>query len=393
MLGQHILKKSLNQISEIIDATIEGIVISKNGKCVDCNKSSLDLFGYKKEEIIGKNFLELIAPEYKEVVKGNMAIKSISPYEIQCLKKNGEKFYALARGQDLPSLNLRISTAIDISELKALTNDLENKVEEKTKQLQELNTTLEEKVASQVNELRHKDHLLMDHSKMAALGEMIGNIAHQWRQPLSIISTAATGIKLKKELGVEYDDTMLFQELDAIHENTQYLSRTIDTFRNFLKDKKEYKQIIVQDALNETINLIQATMENNYIKLITNFDQIEPIAINTIGAEFSQVVINILNNAKDVLKDTNIENPWIKIDLATNDDNVIITIEDNGGGISQTAFTHIFEPYFTTKHQSQGTGLGLHMSYKIITESLNGKLYAKNTENGAKFFIELPITS
>lgn len=110
-----------------------------------------------------------------------------------------------------------------------------------------------------------------------------------------------------------------------------------------------------------------------------------------VAQELDQVIINILNNAKDILKDKNIENSWIKLKLSKENGNVIISVEDNGGGIPDNVMPHIFEPYFTTKHQSQGTGLGLHMSYKIVTESLHGNLYAINTLNGAKFYIEFPI--
>lgn len=108
-------------------------------------------------------------------------------------------------------------------------------------------------------------------------------------------------------------------------------------------------------------------------------------------SEFMQVIINILNNAKDVLLERKVNDPWVKINHIFENDSVIITIEDNGGGIKEDILPKIFEPYFTTKHQSQGTGLGLHMSYKIITESMNGNIYAKNTNNGAKFFIKLPL--
>ena len=111
-----------------------------------------------------------------------------------------------------------------------------------------------------------------------------------------------------------------------------------------------------------------------------------------VTGELEQVIINIINNSKDILLEKEVENPWVKLELIEEKDKVIITIEDNGGGIPESVLPKIFNPYFTTKHQSQGTGLGLHMSYKIITESLNGKLYVKNAKEGAKFFIELPLS-
>ncbi|MFK2821934.1 ATP-binding protein [Arcobacter sp. YIC-80] len=231
---------------------------------------------------------------------------------------------------------------------------------------------------------------LLEQAKMASLGEMIGNIAHQWRQPLSLIRTACTGIKFQNEIGV-LTDKLLLEELESIDKSTMYLSETIDTFRNFIKEEKEYKSVILQDRIKETINLLNATLKNNYINLKTNIEQIEPIEIKIIADELSQVIINIINNAKDVFKEREVQDPKIILNLYKEDNRVILTIEDNAGGVPSKVINHIFEPYFTTKHQSQGTGLGLYMSHKIVTESLKGKLFVENTKDGAKFFIELPL--
>ncbi|MEA3353579.1 MAG: CBS domain-containing protein [Campylobacterota bacterium] len=238
------------------------------------------------------------------------------------------------------------------------------------------------------NEL--KDKLLYDQAKMAQMGEMIGNIAHQWRQPLSIITTSASGLQLKKEYDM-LDDEFLNNTLEEIQNSAQYLSSTIDTFREFIKEKKVYKEVILQERINTAVQIVNTTLKNNYIELINCIYEQEPIKIKLVLGELSQVIINIVNNAKDAIIHNGIKKPWIKIDLEKLEGNVILTIEDNGGGIPADVFPHIFKPYFTTKDKTQGTGLGLDMSYKIITESLKGKLYADNTENGVKFFIELPL--
>ena len=251
-------------------------------------------------------------------------------------------------------------------------------------------------MASKIKD-EQKDNLakglqLLEQSKMASMGAMIGNIAHQWRQPLSVISTAASGIIISKE----YDNLTDEQEnkmLEGIIDNTQYLSDTIDTFRDYIKEKKELKEVILQDRLNNAINIVSDSLKNNYIKLINNIDDCESIKITMVVGELSQVVINIINNSKDVLLDNNISEPLIEINLVKNENNIaIITIEDNAGGIPDDILPKIFDPYFTTKHESQGTGLGLHMSKDIIEKHLKGKLYVKNINDGAKFFIELPLT-
>jgi C4-dicarboxylate-specific signal transduction histidine kinase len=137
---------------------------------------------------------------------------------------------------------------------------------------------------------------------------------------------------------------------------------------------------------------MNASLKNHNIDIKTHIEE-TPLQVKIIAQELDQVIINILNNAKDALNERDIQDSWIHIDLHSQDQKIILTIEDNAGGVNETVKTHMFEPYFTTKHKSQGTGLGLHMSYKIVTESFGGNLYMQNTTNGAKFFIEIPLKS
>ena len=240
------------------------------------------------------------------------------------------------------------------------------------------------------DEKLQQQKFIFNQSKIAAMGDMVANIAHQWRQPLSVISTVSTGSKLKKEMNILSDEEFT-ENMEIINTNVQYLSSTIDTFRNFLKEEKIYKEVILQDRIDITLNIYGTAIKNHQINLINNIDYTHPIKIHLVVGELSQVLGNILTNAKDALLERKIEDAWIKLEMEKNDDFVTISVEDNAGGIATQNMPRIFEPYFTTKHSSQGTGLGLHMSYKIITESLNGKLYAQNTQNGAKFFIQLPL--
>ncbi len=255
---------------------------------------------------------------------------------------------------------------------------------EKEKQL------LEYKVQEAVEQNSKKEKQLFEQAKMASMGDMIGNIAHQWRQPLSAITATASGVKVNNELGL-LDKNDISTQMDTIIKKANYLSETINTFRDFIKEKKEKKIVILQERIDNAINIVEATLKDNHIKIIDKIDHSKPIHITLIAGELPQVIINILNNAKDVMIEKNISDRWVKLDLKTTNTKAIITIEDNGGGIPDDIIEHIFEPYFTTKHKSQGTGLGLHMSQHIIRESLNGKLYVQNTQNGAKFFIELPL--
>ncbi len=246
-----------------------------------------------------------------------------------------------------------------------------------------LNNTLQKQ-----NKLQEK--LLFEQQKMVQMGEMIGNIAHQWRQPLSTISVAASGMQLQKDFDTLSDDT--FRELnETITKNVDYLSKTIDTFQNFLKEKKEEKELILEQRIQNSLTIIGSSLKNNYIELINNIDFTKQTPITMFVGELDQVIINIINNAKDALKEKDIKNSWIEVNLTIENNTVIMTIEDNAGGIPIEIKEKIFDEYFTTKESNKGTGLGLYMSNKIIKESFNGKLYVKNTNNGAKFFIEFPL--
>ncbi len=274
--------------------------------------------------------------------------------------------------------------------LQKFNEQLEDTVYEKTIELKQINDSLEDKIKIEVRKNIQQEKQIFESSKMVQMGEMIGNIAHQWRQPLSVISTAASGIKVNYKFGL-LKDKDIPEHMDAIVNSTQFLSETIDTFRNFIKEKKEIKEIELSKRIQDVLNIINASLGNNNIQIQTNLQSIELIKLTMTVGELDQVIINIINNSKDVLVERKIDDAWIKLKVIKSEKKVIITIEDNGGGIDKNILPKIFDPYFTTKHKSQGTGLGLHMSYKIVTDSLNGKIYVENTSFGAKFFIKLPL--
>jgi signal transduction histidine kinase len=254
-------------------------------------------------------------------------------------------------------------------------------------------TILYENLALQVQEEieknKQKDAMLYEQAKIAALGDMIGNTAHQWRQPLSAISLIASSIRVEQEMDL-LDPNQLSDKMNLIVNKSQYLSNTINTFRDFVKNEKVYKQIDVKEEINQAIQIVKTVLDDCNIELINEIEENIELTMNMVSGELQQVIINLVNNAKDVLLENNIINPWVKIHLEHENHILKISIEDNGGGVSEKIKSRIFEPYFTTKHQSQGTGLGLHICYKIIVESMNGSIKLENTQNGANFLIELP---
>lgn len=262
-------------------------------------------------------------------------------------------------------------------------------IKKNTDELEQLNNILDEKVKIEVAKNREKDRQLIEQSRLAGMGEMIGNIAHQWRQPLNALSLVIGNIKDAYDFG-KLDDARLNKAVEKSNMLIQKMSSTIDDFRDFFKPQKEKKEFSIEETVEDTINLLEGSFKHSNIKIEKEFAQNS--TINGFKNEFSQVVLNILNNAKDALVENNIENPLIKIKTSHENGSTCLTIEDNGGGIPDTVIDKIFEPYFTTKEQGKGTGIGLHMSKMIIENHMNGKISVKNGENGAVMTIKINLT-
>jgi signal transduction histidine kinase len=279
--------------------------------------------------------------------------------------------------------------------LNHLNKTLKIKVNEKTKELNEMNKNLEKLVKEKTKELIQKEKILNHQSKMAAMGEMLENIAHQWRQPLSLISTAATGAKIKKDFGT-LSDNDFYETMDMINNSTQHLSTTIDDFRNFFNNDKDVSNFNINQPIEKVLSLINSKLKNRNINVIKNTQDVEVTALIN---EFIQVLINIINNSLDAFEEHNLEKKFIFIDLYKDNNSLILKIKDNAGGIKEELLNRIFEPYFTTKHKSQGTGIGLYMSMEIIKKHMNGDINVSNEEyiydnikcKGAQFKIEIPI--
>ncbi|RXJ76207.1 histidine kinase [Arcobacter sp. F155] len=251
-------------------------------------------------------------------------------------------------------------------------------------------------IKEHLEEITNQQNILAQQSKMAAIGTMIGNIAHQWRQPLSLISTAATGMKLKREIG-DLSDKEFNDNLEYINQSTQYLSKTIDDFRNFFSTNKVKKEFTIDEAFENTFNLIKVQFKNHQIEVIKDISDTQIYGIQT---ELVQVLINILNNSRDeLIKISNEQRKLIFIKTFEKDEHLIIEILDNAGGIKKETLEHVFEPYFTTKGPAQGTGIGLYMSQEIIVKHMHGQILMENSTynyedkdyTGVKTIIKLNI--
>ncbi|RXJ77613.1 hypothetical protein CRV03_05120 [Arcobacter sp. F155] len=337
------LKDSYADIESIMNSTMEAILITENRKCIEVNDSAVKLFGYSsKEEMIGQDLLNFIAKDYRKLVKSKITATVKEPYELEILTAKGKNIQTLGKGANLKlsGKNVRISSIIDITDIKS------------------------------------KERLLIEQSKMAALGEMIGHIAHQWRQPLSVITVVATSWEVYDELGT-LDKKKVLEEGKLILSNAKYLSQTIDDFRQFIKGENSSSRFNVKDLIGNLTRLVNPSIQNEQITLVLN----NSIDRELLGGQNNllQALINIINNSIDALKQQKNEK-FIFLDVKENEDKKVqIIIKDNAGGIDKNIIDKIFEPYFTTKHQSQGTGLGLYMTYSII-EKANASIKVENCD-------------
>jgi len=358
------VENNLKRFKELLDSTIGAMFIFEDNLCIDCNYEAVKLLGFKrKNEILNKRIFTLfsnINEENKEYLLNNTLDYNFEDVMINDIGKSYD-VQVKERNILIDNKTLKIIALMDITDMK-----------------------------------RH-EKIISQQTKMASMGEMIGNIAHQWRQPLNAISIAAGGIKLNYKLDMEDRDETI-TELDNIIESTKFLSSTVESFQNFLKVNKKTNKFYIQSTLKKTLALINSNLKTFNIEVIEDYTY--DTKIQGIENELIQVLLNLINNSIDILQNIEIEKKarLIKITIEKNDNFLNITIHDNGNGIAGDIIDKVFEPYFTTKHQSQGTGLGLYMSHQIIKRmygriDVNNKNFKndKTTYYGACFSILIPL--
>ena len=283
-----------------------------------------------------------------------------------------------------------------ISNFRKLHFGLEEAVNKKTKELQDLNESLEKRINKEVKNSRKKDLIMFQQSKLASLGEMLGNIAHQWRQPLGSLLMIIQSFQTKMELGKLSHDFVDKKTQDALV-LAENMSNTLEDFQNFFSPNKDKIYFNVKDCVEHSIELSKYILEKENIKL--NFIIEKDLKIYGFYNELSHVILNMISNSKDALKNKDGKKA-IKIVIKEYKDHARINICDNAGGIDKTILPQIFEPYYTTKYKSAGTGIGLYMSKQIIETHMDGNIKCKNVYNkidgenlefGAQFIIDIPL--
>ncbi len=262
---------------------------------------------------------------------------------------------------------------------------LQKEVEEKTNILKQMNINLEQKVEDELQKRLDQEQMLLRKSRMANMGEMIDAIAHQWRQPLMNIN--AVMMNIDRGIETQKEPVLLKDKVLEIFSLTSHMSHTIEDFRNLLKVEKEKKYFLLLDS----VEMVLLLLKNNLKGIRVTCDIEENVGITSYKNEFSQVLITLLSNASEVLYAKHIEDKQIAITVIEEENTVSIRVEDNAGGIAVDPMEQIFDPYFTTKEQTGGTGLGLYIAKLIVEHNMQGCIEIDNTLKGAYFTIIIPI--
>ncbi len=274
-------------------------------------------------------------------------------------------------------------------QLKNYQESLEEMVEQRTAEIHKLNQKLEHRIATEVAKSREKDHLILRQYRYAAMGEMMSNIAHQWRQPLAALGLIIDDIKDAFRFG-ELDEQYIDLCVQNSRQITSQLSKTIDEFRTFFKSDSNQHHFSLNQSIKKVLSLVESTLEDKEIKLELNLS--EEISIYGYPGDFEQALMNIVDNSRDALLSRWVSFPGILISCRKSDKKVSIFVRDNAGGVDEEIAHKIFEPYFTTKDQGKGIGVGLYMAKTVIEKNMNGRLDFCNTEEGAEFRIDLPFS-
>ena len=398
MLDQY--QKAIEQSNIISKTDINGIITFVNDEFCEIS-------GYTKEELIGQNHNIVRHPDVPANTFKNLweTIKAKKTYKatVKNKAKDGSTFYV--NTTVTPILNEKneiveyIAIRYDVTkevlykqalekkekELEDLNLNLEAKVQAQTKELKKLNENLELRVQEEIAKNNEKQKIMFWQSRLASLGQMLANIAHQWRQPLTELNLALFNIKKAATQNNAHQMQEYYEQSKTIIQN---MSSTIEDFTNFFNPNKQKDCFDIVQSINETLQIMEKTLKKENIKLTQDCHSAKVIGVSN---ELSQILINLIQNSKDAFIQNNVHDRKIFIYSKKYEGNVIICIEDNAGGIDSAILDKIFEPYFTTKHSSKGIGLGLFMSKMICEQSLNGKIEIRNIQNGTQACITITL--
>lgn len=350
------------------------------GRFLMWNKNFETVLKCSGEEVARAVPLDFFAGEDKRLIEETIHrvfMEGLATVEAMLVGKDGTKtpYYFTGLRIDMDGQPGVVGLGIDITERKAAETAL-----------QQLNENLEQRVREELAKNREKDIMLIQQSRLAAMGEMVSNIAHQWRQPLNTVNLILANIQDAHRFG-ELDDEALNRAVADGNRVVQRMSRTIDDFRNFFLPNKEKKPFALREAVREALALVEASFHYHGVACTVEGED-DPQALGYEN-EYAQVLLNLLNNAKEAIVARGVEDGRVTVRLERQGDEARVVVRDNGGGIAPDVLPKVFEPYFSTKET--GTGIGLYMSKMIIEKNMNGRIEAANADGGAEFTIVCPL--
>ena len=365
----------------------------KDGKIISWNKECKRVFGWDEKEL--KNYkdpLKLFYPEENIIQKVKESLhqtQNLVFREWEPLTKDGRKIVTKWASVPLKNGDI-INIGYDITRQKRYETQLKRKNDQLKKAhnlYKALNNELENKIKKEIEKNTKHQVTIMEQSKLAQMGEMIENIAHQWKQPLaevnSIVLLLDAILSKKNSLDEEVE-----KKLSEIEQLTNYMSTTINDFKNFFEPNKKRDFFNIYKSIIKTLKILNRRLSINKIKVDIKVNKNS--SYKGYPEELNQVLLIIINNSIDALVEKNILKPIITIDLKEKEKYINLSISDNAKGIKKEIVDKIFEPYFTTKHKFQGTGLGLYISKMIVEKGFKGSIYAQNIEDGVCFTLKLP---
>lgn len=339
------LSNSINNFKTLINSTMEGVLIHDEDICIAINESAIKLLGYEnKSQIVDKSIYIHIPSKYNNCIKKFFDLKYEinTQIEIKLKRKDKKIIYVLLKDKfiNYEGRLLRMTVFLDITEMK------------------------------------EQSKILIQQSKMSSLSQMLSNIAHHWRQPLSAIRVISTGLKFEKELGLLTDER-LDESLDKISSTTDKLSKTIDKCTHNFNSNKKIENFSICECIKDAISFIKTNLDKDEITVIEEFK--DDFEVKAHRSEFIQAVLNILDNSKDAFSRNTIKDKIIIVSTYKYENKFILSIKDSALGVNKSEITKIFEPYYSTKEEKIGTGIGLYMSHHILKKHLKSRIYAKNS--------------
>jgi len=362
----------------LVLSTIIGWLISNNimNSIYIVQKGLRDFFEYLNHKKVDVKRIDIASKDefyqMAQMINENVTNIKKDIEENELVIKNATKVLEDIKSGNLGSRLIENSNNKSLNELKIMMNNMID--------------NLEFQIQEQIDKRLEQEQIMIQQSKLASMGEMIGNIAHQWRQPLSQISAIHMNMKVTYDFD-NFTKEYINKKIKEANILTNYMSQTITDFQNFFKPQGEKEEFMIQKACYEAYFILESSLKYHNIK--TTFNIIEDSSVFGYKNEYSQVILNILSNAKDILIEREIEKPEINIEIKTGDNFAIVKIQDNAKGVKEDIIDKIFDPYFTTRYKNQGTGIGLYMSKNIIERNMSGYINVRNENSGALFTIKV----